>query len=94
MFDRALEAGADALIVVIGYEGDRSSTMFDDAYASAPVSYVHQRERSGLAHAVLQTEPHVDGTFFVVNGDYVFGTSLQPVVAAVDHENINGVIAL
>jgi glucose-1-phosphate thymidylyltransferase len=48
-----------------------------------PVTYVHQRERLGLGHAVLQAEPHVDGTFLFVNGDNVFSASVAPAVEAV-----------
>lgn len=81
-------------MVVIGYEGAQIVDRFGDAYAGLPITYVHQREQLGLAHAVLQAKPHVDGTFFVLNGDNVFGTSLRPVVAAADREGVDGVLAV
>jgi len=59
-----------------------------------PITYVHQREQLGLAHAVLQAEPHVDGRFVVVNGNNVFRTSLRPVVDAADREGAEGVLAV
>ena len=37
--------------------------VFGDAFAGVPITYVHQRKRLGLGHAVLQAEAYVDGTF-------------------------------
>jgi glucose-1-phosphate thymidylyltransferase len=31
---------------------------------------------------VLQTEPHIDGTFLLLNGDNVLAESVEPVVEA------------
>ncbi|WP_245779339.1 sugar phosphate nucleotidyltransferase [Halorubrum sodomense] len=56
---------------------------FGDAFEGVPITYAHQRERLGLGHAVLQAEPHVDGTFLLVNGDNVFAGSVAPAVEAV-----------
>ena len=53
VFDRAVEAGADELVVVIGYEGAQIVERFGDSFRETPITYVHQRERRGLAHAVL-----------------------------------------
>lgn len=84
VFERAVEAGADELVVVIGYEGAAIINRFGDSFRDTPITYVHQREQLGLAHAVLQAEPHVSGTFLLVNGDNVFVDSLQPAVEAAD----------
>jgi len=62
VFETAVEAGADALVVIVGYEAGQIVDRFGDAFAGVPITYVHQRERLGLGHAVLQAEPHVDGT--------------------------------
>jgi glucose-1-phosphate thymidylyltransferase len=94
VFDRAIEAGADELIVVIGYEGAQIVGYFGDTFRDFPVTYVHQRERLGLAHAVLQAESHVDEAFLVVNGDNVFGESLEPVVTMLNQDEIAGAIAV
>lgn len=94
VFDRAIEAGADELVVVIGYEGAQIVEHFGDSFRGTPITYVHQRERQGLAHAVLQAEPHVTGAFLVINGDNVFAESLQPAVAALDRDGVDGVIAV
>jgi len=94
VFDRAVEAGADKLIVVIGYEGSQIVDRFGDSFEGTPITYVHQRERRGLGHAVLQAEPHVDGAFLVINGDNVFADSLAPAVEAAESETVDGVLAV
>jgi glucose-1-phosphate thymidylyltransferase len=70
--------------VVVGYEAARIVDRFGDVFAGVPITYVLQRERLGLGHAVLQAEPHVDGTFLLVNGDNVFAGSVAPAVAGVE----------
>jgi glucose-1-phosphate thymidylyltransferase len=83
-FETAAEAGADELVVIVGYEAGRIVDRFGDAFEGVPITYVHQRERKGLSHAALQAEPHVDGTFLLLNGDNVFSGSVAPAVNAVE----------
>ena len=80
--ETAVEAGATGLVVVVGYEASQIVDWFGDAFGGVPITYVHQHERKGLAHAVSRAEPHVDGTFLLVNGDNVFIPSVEPAVAA------------
>ncbi|WP_154020470.1 hypothetical protein [Halorubrum halophilum] len=54
MFETAVEAGDDDLIVVVGYEAAQIVDRFDDAFEGVPITYVHQRDRLGLGHAVLR----------------------------------------
>ena len=58
-----------------------------------PITYVHQRERLGLGHAVLQAEPHIDGSFLLLNGDNVFAGSVGPAVSAATTKGVDGVLA-
>jgi len=83
VFETAVEAGADQLVAVVGYEAAQIVDRFGDAFEGVPITYVHQRERLGLGHAVLQAEPHVDGTFLLLNGDNIFSGSVEPAVEAV-----------
>ena len=76
-FDALLELGVDRLIVVVGYRKSEIMDRYDDVYRGTPITYVHQRERLGLAHALLQAEPHVDGVFVLMNGDNVFRADLS-----------------
>ncbi|TKX61853.1 sugar phosphate nucleotidyltransferase [Halorubrum sp. GN12_10-3_MGM] len=87
VFETAVEAGADELVVIVGYEAAQIVDRFGDTFEGVPITYVHQRERLGLGHAVLQAEPHVDGTFLLVNGDNVFAGSVEPAVEAVGEAN-------
>ena len=84
VFETAVDAGADQLVVVVGYEAGQIVDRFGDVFAGVPITYVHQRERLGLGHAVVQAEPHVGGTFLLVNGDNVFAGSVTPAVTAVE----------
>ncbi|OYR55811.1 sugar phosphate nucleotidyltransferase [Halorubrum halodurans] len=93
VFETAIDAGADELVVVIGYEGAQIVDHFGDAFAGVPITYVHQRERLGLGHAVLQAEPHIDGSFLLLNGD-VFAGSVGPAVSAATKEGVDGVLAV
>ena len=94
VFETAIDAGADKLVVVIGYEGAQIVDHFGDAFAGVPITYVHQRERLGLGHAVLQSEPHIDGSFPLLNGDKVFAGSVAPAVSAATAEGVDGALAV
>jgi len=94
VFDRAIEAGAAELVVIIGYEGAQIVAHFGDSYQEVPITYVHQRERRGLGHAVLKAKSHVMGPFIVVNGDNVFSESLRPVVEPLTRDDVDGVIGV
>ncbi len=91
VFDRLLEVGVAELFVVIGHGGEDIIARFGDQYGDTPITYVHQREPLGLAHAIAQTEPHIDDAFIVLNGDNIFGTSINPAIDAVD-EGAHGAI--
>ena len=82
VFETAVDAGVDALVVIVGYEADQIVERFGDDFEGTPITYVHQRERLGLGHAVLQAELYVDGTFLLLNGDNVFAGSVVPAVEA------------
>lgn len=47
--------------------------------AALPITYTHQREQLGLAHAILRAEPHVGGDFMLMLGDNVFRGNLPDV---------------
>ena len=86
VFERAVNAGGDELVVIVEYEAAQIVDRFGDAFAGVPITYVHQREQLGLGHAVLQTKRHVDGIFLLLNGDNVFAGSVAPVVEEVSPE--------
>ena len=70
--DAAVEAGVDELVFVVGYEHEQVREYFGDTYRGVPVSYAHQDEQLGTAHAVRAAREHLDGPFAVLNGDDLY----------------------
>jgi glucose-1-phosphate thymidylyltransferase len=79
-FDQLAELGADEFVVVVGYLKQRIIDYYDDEYDGVPITYTHQREQNGLAHALLTAEEHVDDDFLLMLGDNVFQANLADVV--------------
>ena len=81
VFDNLIDSGATELIVVVGYKAEQIIDRYGDEYRDVPITYTHQREQLGLAHAILQAEPHVDGDFMLMLGDNVFRGNLGDVAS-------------
>ena len=79
-FDRLIELDAEELLVVVGYQKQKIIEFYGDTYEGIPITYAHQREPKGLAHALLTVEEHVDGDFMLMLGDNVFDANLADVV--------------
>jgi glucose-1-phosphate thymidylyltransferase long form len=79
-FEQLIDLGADELIVVVGYMKEEIIDHYGDAYEGVPITYTHQREQKGLAHALLTVEEHVDDDFMLMLGDNVFEANLGDVV--------------
>jgi dTDP-glucose pyrophosphorylase len=77
----ALRPVARECVVVVGYRGDQIVDRFGPAYRGLDLTYVRQSERRGLADALLQAEPHIDGDFLSLNGDNVLRTDLGALLA-------------
>ena len=80
-FETLIEQGADELLVVVGYKKERIVGFYGDEFAGVPITYTHQREPLGLAHALLTAEEHITEDFMVMLGDNVFRANLGDVVA-------------
>ena len=70
--DAAVRAGADELVLVVGYEADAVRNYFGDEYAGVPVRYAVQESQAGTADAVRTAREHLDGPFAVLNGDNLY----------------------
>lgn len=68
-------------VVVVGYRGDQIVERFGHSYEGLELTYVHQSERRGLADALLQAEPHIDGSFISLNGDNILRADLGGLLA-------------
>ncbi|UIP00986.1 sugar nucleotidyltransferase [Halobaculum sp. CBA1158] len=79
-FDTLVDLGASELIVVVGYMKETIIQHYGDEYEGVPITYAHQREQKGLAHALLTVEDHIDDDFMLILGDNVFEANLQDVV--------------
>jgi glucose-1-phosphate thymidylyltransferase long form len=79
-FDRLAELGAEEFVVVVGYMKEHIIEHFGDSYRDIPITYAHQREQKGLAHALLTVEDHIDEEFMLMLGDNVFNANLADVV--------------
>ena len=79
-FDNLIELGAEELLVVVGYKKERIIDFYGDDYEDVPITYTHQRNPKGLAHALLCVEEHVDDDFMLMLGDNVFDANLADVV--------------
>ncbi len=74
------ELGADEFIVVVGYRKEDIISYYDDEFDGIPITYAHQREQKGLAHALLTVEEHIDDDFMLILGDNIFRANLEDVV--------------
>ncbi|SNR70500.1 glucose-1-phosphate thymidylyltransferase [Halorubrum ezzemoulense] len=79
-FDQLAELGADELVVVVGYRKQDIIEYYGDEYEQIPITYAHQREQNGLAHALLTVEEHIDDDFMLILGDNIFQANLDDVV--------------
>ena len=80
-FDTLRSLSVDRLVVVVGYRGDDIVSHYGDQYRDTPIAYVRQDEQLGLAHALEQASPAVDGTFVMLNGDNVCRANLSDAIA-------------
>ena len=79
-FEQLADLGADEFVVVVGYKKEKIIAEFDDEFHGRPITYAHQREQNGLAHALLTVEEHIDDDFMLMLGDNIFQANLQDVV--------------
>ena len=80
-FEQLAELDADEFVVVVGYRKEDIISHYGDEFRGIPITYTHQREQKGLAHALLTVEEHVDDDFMLMLGDNVFRANLADVVS-------------
>ena len=79
-FDQLADLGAEEFVVVVGYMKEVIIEHYGDSYEGIPITYAHQREQNGLAHALLTVEEYIDEDFMLMLGDNIFDANLQDVV--------------
>ena len=79
-FEQVVDLGADELVVVVGYKKQVIIDHYGDEFQGVPITYAHQREQLGLAHALLCVEEHIEGDFMLMLGDNIFDANLEDVI--------------
>ena len=79
-FEQVVDLGADELVVVVGYQKEAIIDHYGDEFQGVPITYAHQREQLGLAHALLCVEEHIEGDFMLMLGDNIFDANLEDVI--------------
>ncbi len=78
--EQLAELGTDEFILVVGYMKEEIIDHYGDEFEGIPITYTHQREQKGLAHALLTVEEHVDDDFMLMLGDNIFSANLRDVI--------------
>ncbi len=87
--------GVDDIVVTLCYLPDRIAGSFADGSSSGVrLAYVMEETPLGTAGAVKNAERHVDGPFFVFNGDILTNIDLRAMLAFHRHRGAVATIAL
>lgn len=79
-FEQLADLGASEFVVVVGYLKEQIISYYGDAFQDVPITYTHQRNQNGLAHALLTAEEHINDDFMLMLGDNIFRANLPDVV--------------
>jgi glucose-1-phosphate thymidylyltransferase len=79
-FEQLNELDVDELLVVVGYKKEVIIEHYGDEFGGTPITYAHQREQNGLAHALLTVEEYIDEDFVLMLGDNIFRANLEDVI--------------
>ena len=90
-FEQLADLDADEFVVVVGYRKEDIISHYGDEFRGIPITYTHQREQNGLAHALLTVEEHVEDDFMLMLGDNVFRANLGDVVSRQQEERADAV---
>ena len=78
--DALVDAGVEAVVVVVGQRGDAVVERFGDAYRGTPLVFARQAAPLGTADAVAAAADRLGGVGLVVHGDNVFDADLGSLV--------------
>lgn len=81
VFDNLVDVSIDEFIVVVGYLKERIIERYGDEYRGTPITYAHQRNQMGLAHALLAGEQYINNDFVVMLGDNIFRGNVSEVIS-------------
>jgi glucose-1-phosphate thymidylyltransferase len=84
--EQLVDLGAKEVFVVVGYRKEDIISHYGDEFQGVPITYEHQREALGLAHALLTVEAHIEDDFMLMLGDNIFQANLEDVVTRQQEE--------
>jgi glucose-1-phosphate thymidylyltransferase len=84
--EQLVDLGAEEVFIVVGYRKEDIISHYGDEFQGVPITYEHQREALGLAHALLTVEAHIEDDFMLMLGDNIFQANLEDVVARQQEE--------
>ncbi|MBF0517983.1 MAG: NTP transferase domain-containing protein, partial [Nitrospirae bacterium] len=64
--ERAVNAGVDEVVLVVGYKAEEIINAIGNRYAETPVKYVIQWEQKGLVHAMECAAQTIAGSDFIL----------------------------
>ena len=70
--DAAVTAGANELVVTVGFGGEQIREAIGDEHRGVPVRYAEQQAQRGTADALAAAADAIDGDFAVLNGDSIY----------------------
>ena len=91
-FEQLVGLDVEEVVVVVGYEGEQILERYGEEFRGVSVTYAHQREREGMAHALLEAEEHVDGPFVLMDGDSVVRCNLRKLIERQRDGEVDGTV--
>ncbi len=86
---RAYEAGADNIILVIGYGADFVRSYFGDgSRLGVKIEYAIQKKQMGTGDALMAAKAHASDSFLVLNGDILPDTESLKTMISSEEESV------
>lgn len=90
------DLGIRDVVIVVGHLKEIIQEYFGDgSRLGMRIRYVEQRQMLGIAHAVMQLEPHVDRPFLLFLGDIFYvPKELDRMIGLFEEKELSGVLAV
>lgn len=72
ILDSLIKVGVDDVVVIIGYLGNKIKEYIEKNYPALKATFVEQKERKGLGHAVGTAKPYISNPVIIIYGDTLF----------------------
>ena len=77
IMDRLINAGVDDFVFIIGYIGEKIKDFVEEKYSNYQLTFIEQKERKGLGHAIYLTKDYIHEESIIVFGDTIFNVDLK-----------------